>query len=284
MIVLILTTLVENTTTSKSLIPKHGLCLHIKTKNHNILFDLGPDDTFIRNANKLNISIPDIDIVIISHGHKDHGGGLKAFLECNTKAKIYIHKAAFLPYYTSVFGFMKYYIGLDTSLYNNDRIVLTDDNFIIDGNISLFSSIISKHLLPSLNKTLLRKENNKYIKDEFDHEQNLILKEDNKDILIAGCAHNGITNIIEKAEKIIYKELDVVISGLHLFNPVSKKQADRDYIENLSLNLSLKKATFYTCHCTGLEPFNILHEELGNKVKYLSTGQIVMFHDRKSVL
>lgn len=89
---MIVTTLVENSSLSKEYKKKHGLCLNIKTKNHNILFDLGPDDTFIENAKKLNIEIKDIDIVIISHGHKDHGGGLETFLKYNSKAKIYINK------------------------------------------------------------------------------------------------------------------------------------------------------------------------------------------------
>ena len=78
---MVATILVENSTISKDYINKHGLCIHLKTEKHNILFDLGPDDTFIKNAKRLNISIEDIDIVIISHGHKDHGGGLEAFLK-----------------------------------------------------------------------------------------------------------------------------------------------------------------------------------------------------------
>lgn len=54
---------------------QHGLSLYIKTKKHKILFDLGQDSTFIRNAHMLGVDIADIDTVIISHGHYDHGGG-----------------------------------------------------------------------------------------------------------------------------------------------------------------------------------------------------------------
>lgn len=272
---MIITTLVENTTLSKEYTNKHGLSFHIKTKNHSILFDLGPDDSFIKNADKLNIDISEVDIVVISHGHSDHGGGLSAFLNHNKKAKIYIHKNAFGPYYAEILAIGKHYIGLDIKIQNDNRIVLTDDNFNIDDNIYLFSNIEGKELMPSSNKALLRREENKYVQDDFNHEQNLILKEDDKNILIAGCAHNGIINIIAKAEKIIGGSLDSTIGGFHLFDPISKKSDDTAIIEKISEILFAKNTAFYTCHCTGVEPFEILQRKLGNKITYLSTGQVI---------
>ena len=79
--------LLENTSNT-NLKPKHGLCLYIETLKHKILFDLGPDETYIKNAKLKKIDLEEIDIVIISHGHIDHGGGLKSFLKINSKAKI----------------------------------------------------------------------------------------------------------------------------------------------------------------------------------------------------
>lgn len=79
--------LVENTSSSSEYRSEHGLCLYIETPKHKILFDLGQDKLFAENAAKMNIDISDIDTVIISHGHRDHGGGLNKFLELNTKAK-----------------------------------------------------------------------------------------------------------------------------------------------------------------------------------------------------
>jgi len=95
-------TLVENTAISSEYGCKHGLCIYIETPNHKILFDLGPNKLFVENALKMNVDISDIDTVIISHGHKDHGGALKYFLEQNKKAKIYIRKEAFEPHYIKV--------------------------------------------------------------------------------------------------------------------------------------------------------------------------------------
>lgn len=272
---MIVTVLVENSTISKEYKNRHGLCLHIKAKNYNILFDLGPDEIFIKNANKLGIDISDVDIVIISHGHKDHGGGLSEFFKYNNKAKIYINKNAFDEYYTKIIGPIKYYVGLNRNLKNNNRIIFTGNDFAIDDSIHIFSDVNKQYLMPSSNKVLFMKEEGQYKQDFFKHEQNLILKEDNKYILIAGCAHNGIINIIDKAKEIVGKDLDFVISGFHLYNPVSKKRESSAFIDKLSMELSTQRTKFYTCHCTGNIAFKRLKNNLEDKIDYLSSGQII---------
>ena len=79
--------LLENTTESSKLKCKHGLSLYAETEKHKILFDMGPNDFFLRNAETLGVDIADIDIAVISHGHVDHCGGLKYFLGKTRKRK-----------------------------------------------------------------------------------------------------------------------------------------------------------------------------------------------------
>lgn len=90
-----ITVLVENT--SDFLPTRHGLSLYIETELHKILFDMGPDETFLQNAETLGIDLSAADIAFLSHGHYDHGGGLAAFLEINHTAKVYLQKARFSP-------------------------------------------------------------------------------------------------------------------------------------------------------------------------------------------
>lgn len=272
---MIITTLVENSSISKKYTSKHGLCFHIKTKHHTILFDLGPDDTFIKNANKLNIDIKDVDIVIISHGHKDHGGGLKAFLDINSRAKIYISKYGFNHYYASIFTHMNIYVGLNQELKADKRIVFTSDIYHIDDGINLISNVTGNILIPKGNRNLLVKDNNKYILDNFNHEQHLILNESGEHILISGCSHTGIINILQKTEEILGLKIKHIIGGLHLYNPINRKTEDISFIHELGKHLLEKHVKIYTCHCTGLKAFAFLKSTLGNNISTLKTGQVI---------
>ena len=88
-----ITALVENTT-NQGWRTVHGLSLYIETPGHKILFDVGPDDTIFKNAERAGVDLAAVDTLIISHGHSDHGGALKKFLDINHRAKVYIQRSA----------------------------------------------------------------------------------------------------------------------------------------------------------------------------------------------
>ena len=269
-----ITTLVENTKISDEYENKHGLSFHIETEKHNILFDLGPKNTFLTNSKKLNINLEEVDIVVISHGHNDHGGGLEEFLKINNKAKVYIHKDTFNEYY-SMAGIFKKYIGLDKELKKNPRIILTEGDMKIDDELYLFSVVENRHKVSKFNKVLYKRVDGMYLEDDFVHEQSLIITENNKNVLMGGCAHNDIRNIIDKAEVIIGKDLDYVISGFHIFNPSTGISESDLFINTLGDNLNKRNTKFYTCHCTGMRAFKMLEEKLQDKIEYISTGQVL---------
>ncbi len=116
------TALTENTT-EIGLRTEHGLSLYIETDDKKILFDSGQTELFAENAGHLGIDLSSVDMMILSHGHYDHGGGLKKFIEINKKAPIYMSRYAFEPHYNGT----EKYIGLDSSLENSERIIFTDE-------------------------------------------------------------------------------------------------------------------------------------------------------------
>lgn len=258
--------LVENNAMS-GLKSKHGLSLYIETNLHKILFDLGPDGTLFENADKRNIDISNVDTVIISHGHIDHGGALGKFLEYNTSAKVYIQKKAFEPHYSKVM-FAKIPIGLDRSLMYDERIILLDGNCRIDDELFLFRVTDTNRFYSPANSALY----DKFGKDTFQHEQNLIVTE-NKTVLIMGCGHSGIVNIMEEAAK--YHPY-LCIGGFHLFNPLTRKTVRKDLMDGIANELlKYSDMEFYTCHCTGKKAFDYLSGRMKN-MHYMSCGDIIV--------
>ena len=84
------TILSDNRTCNDLLQTEHGLSILLETEHHRILLDTGASDIFIRNAERLGINLSTVDYVFISHGHSDHAGGLKHFMEINDKAKVIV--------------------------------------------------------------------------------------------------------------------------------------------------------------------------------------------------
>ena len=84
---MIVKVLSENTTSSEKFESEHGLSLYIETGTHKVLFDTGSSDLFAKNAEKMGVDIASVDLAVISHGHYDHGGGLKTFLGINNRMK-----------------------------------------------------------------------------------------------------------------------------------------------------------------------------------------------------
>ena len=96
-------TLMENQACG-GLCAARGLSQYIETPKHKIVFDMGPDGGFIQNAKKLGVDLAAVDVAVLSHGHSDHGGGLRAFCEVNSQADVLVHPDAFGDFYAVVPG------------------------------------------------------------------------------------------------------------------------------------------------------------------------------------
>ena len=258
-----ITSLVENTAVSGCR-AKHGLALYIETEKHRLLFDLGPDGTLFENAKTLGVDLAAVDTVILSHGHFDHGGALGRFLELNGKAKVYVQAGAFEPHFTRV-GLVKIPIGLDPALAAHSRVIAVKGDFRIDDELYLFTVPEQTLLHSPMNDVLLREGG----RDDFLHEQNLIVSE-KADVLVMGCGHTGVANILEKAKPFAPS---VCVGGFHLYDPVLRRTAPGSLLEGIASRLNACPDTvFYTCHCTGQKAYRFLSAHTPG-LRYLACGQ-----------
>lgn len=253
-----ITVLTENTVKSDKFESEHGLSLFIETKNHRILFDMGQSDLFTRNAEKLGIDLSTADLAVISHGHYDHGGGLPYFLKINKTAPVYINRQAFEPHLNG----SEKYIGLDISLKSNPRLIFTDDILKIDEDLCLFTcnDREKEFNLGSFGLNMIKDK--KLLPDDFCHEQYLLIKEGEKQVLISGCSHKGVMNITN------WFKPHILIGGFHF----SKLPLD-DTLKEYSETLRSFGTRFYTCHCTGQEQYEFMKQYI-NDLSYISAGDV----------
>lgn len=283
-----ITVLTENTISKNAEISKlhlqgeHGLSLFIQTQNKNILFDMGQTNLFAKNASLLGIDLQTVDFAILSHGHYDHGGlssplpatlkneyfGIEAFAHINQKAPIFINSNAFSQNYNA----NKKYIGLNQELLKSkiaERFIFVQDEKEITQNIKLFSCNSYKKSVATNAFGLMQLQNSTFVPDNFNHEHYLLIQENDKKILISGCSHKGILNIVE------WFKPDFLIGGFHFKSLDVENPCQKLELESYAKKLASYDTKYFTCHCTGTEQFEILKSIMKEKVEYISTGDVI---------
>lgn len=257
---------------------EHGLSLYIEIDGKNILFDTGDSNAFMENARQMNIDLEKVDIVVISHAHSDHTGGLETFLKLNKKAKVYMSEYASSQYYFKK-AFIKKYIGIPKEIFENhmERITLINAVSEIAPNIYLVPNSLERPFsLGESGKDLYVQKEDKMEKDEFQHEMSLVIEAEGKLDIITGCSHNGITNMVENVTKhFTNTKIKSVIGGFHLMGVPFKDRLGEtpEYIENLGEKMATYNIEqIYTVHCTGKKAYKILKDSLGENISYLHTG------------
>jgi 7,8-dihydropterin-6-yl-methyl-4-(beta-D-ribofuranosyl)aminobenzene 5'-phosphate synthase len=277
-----ITTLIENrkNETDVGLEFEWGLSLHIAHNGHSILFDTGSSGAFADNAVLLSVNLKTVDVMVLSHHHFDHGGGLRRFFEVNKDAKVYLAGEANTDCYIRRFKVFKKYIGLDKSLIseNPTRFIFVRKVTEILPNVFIFPKIASNRPKPIGNKRLYLKNNGKLNPDTFDHEIVMAIKDAGKLVVFTGCSHNGILNMIDTAANHFEGiPIKAVIGGFHLvssppFNFVAGRKSE---IEDLAKSiLDYPVDMTYTGHCTGTKAFTILKSVMGSQIADIKTGSV----------
>lgn len=275
--------LIENTKGHDRCAYAHGLSFYVETSKHKLLVDLGPSDAALRNAEALGIDLSKVDAVVLSHGHYDHSGGIMPFANINSDARIYMQETAGADYYADdgerAEGERYRYIGIDKAISGLPQAVKIQGDHRIDDELELFTIRKRSHDLPFTNKRLLIKENGELRRDDFVHEQYLVISEGDKKILISGCAHNGILSILDVFKEKYGAEPDMVISGFHLMKKTGYTDDELRQIISIGTELMRYSTKFVTCHCTGEMAYEIMKNVLGDQLQYVHSGENVEVKD-----
>ncbi len=251
-----LTVLVDNNTLiDRYFTGEPGLCFHIQDGHTNLLLDVGYSDIFIGNANKMKLSLRNLDYLVLSHSHLDHTWGLEPLIRYYTEMKIenIPHRVPVLMGHTELFKTVaapdipeigcllpeeKLRRHFEMSLERTPQWI--SENLVFLGEIPRVNSFEGTH-------TFGRKEG----ADEDDpvpEDSALVYKSSRGLVVITGCSHSGICNIAEYAREVCREErVYDIIGGFHLLSPSEKQiQGTMDYFRQL------KPHVIHPCHCTDL--------------------------------
>lgn len=268
--------LIEDTYLNNGCLFEHGLSFYVETLNHKVLVDAGASDKFMENAMKLNIDLKQVDTLILSHGHYDHSGGIVPFIAINPTARIYIHEKAADDYYSEKPD-RTYYAGIDKKIAELPQTVTIHEDTRIDEELLIFTNVTGRRYWPQGNRKLKKRVNDQLIQDEFEHEQYLTVYAEGREILMSGCAHNGILNILDRYIELNGHEPDAIISGFHMMKSAEYTAEETETIRQTAKELKKYKTKYYTGHCTGEPAFEIMKEILGEQIRYIRSGEEILF-------
>ena len=268
-------TLSENTASANGFHAEWGLSVLAETEEGNVLLDTGNSVSAVQNAERLGIDLAAIDKLVLSHGHADHTGGLRDFLQRrNKEIEIIAHPDVFAlkygkrkgePYHFSGIPFSREELESRGAIFNlTDKPVKVTENIMTTGEVPLvtdFERVVDN---------AFRKVGGELVPDDMKDDQSLVIKTDRGLVVILGCAHRGAVNHLLHAQKITgVKKIHTVIGGCHLFN-ASQEQVDKTVAALRQLDIQQLGVS----HCTGMKPSFAMMQEFGDRFYFNNAGTV----------
>ena len=277
------TVLIENNAPAGSgLAAEHGLSLHLEHRDHPLLLDAGSSGDFAHNAAALGVDLGQVELAALSHGHYDHGDGLRRFFALNDRAKVYIRQGADAPLF-SVDSRGVRYIGVHRDIWEEypDRFVPTQGKVRLMEGLWLTSCTHRDPEFTGKAKNLVyQRGEDDFIPDDYRHEQSLVAETDKGLILFNSCSHAGIVNIVRDVlADFPGQRVYALVGGLHMFSPVgSGMNCTPEYVFAVADELKRLGVTeIHTGHCTGTPALALMQERFGPGCTPMVTGQQFSF-------
>lgn len=265
------TILANNTVEKREVLAEHGLSFYFKYQGREYLFDTGQGEVLFSNAEKMGIDLKNIDTVFLSHGHDDHTGGLKELLQLNPGVRVFAHSEVFLPKYKKVEGELEF-IGseVEKSEVKNFEAAETA--------VAAAAGIYSTGEIPApkesyINPRYVLIKDGQQLTDPFNDDISLYLEAESGIVILLGCSHKGVKNIINEIRaEIGDKKIAAILGGMHLKRKSSKQLEELiDYFREIDFELLVPM------HCTGREAAVKFKEAFNKRVKLASVGDKFKF-------
>jgi 7,8-dihydropterin-6-yl-methyl-4-(beta-D-ribofuranosyl)aminobenzene 5'-phosphate synthase len=259
---------------SSGAIAEHGWSVYLETEQGNFLFDTGGGKAVINNAQCFHKDLSKVKGIILSHKHYDHTGGLFTVLDYTGKVKVYSHPDIFKNSY-SVRNGVERYIGIP---YRKEALESKGAQFIfntgfteIAQGIMLSGEIPRKTSFEKGDANLVLKSEKGYVQDIVPDDQSLIINSKKGLVIVLGCSHSGIVNIINHAiEKTGQSHIHTIFGGTHL-GPASVETRN----ESIEALKRFDIERIGTSHCTGLEAAMYVHQEFGARFFFCNVGTVI---------
>ena len=277
-----ITVVVENTALRDGLISEHGLSLWVETDSGVLLYDTGAGGGLLPNLKKLGLDPLAINCVVLSHGHRDHTGGLAALAALRKRAGLFTHVWCHADVFASHLREEENGMLFDVGTPLRDRAEyekLLVKFYLVDGWANPLEGVTI--LAPIARKTdfegpapalVVLDANGKVIPDPLWDDLAVVLPAGDDIAVITGCAHSGAVNVLLAAEEHTGKKPVLLLGGTHL-GPAPKAQQEKALAE-LAGRKELKVAAG---HCTGAGFVKVLADKLGERALGLSGGQVFEF-------
>lgn len=275
-----LTILVENTVgVPLGLVSEWGLSMYLDFGDERVLFDTGEQGNLVSNAQILGCDLRQIDKVILSHGHYDHTGGLLKFLQYKGRVPIFAHPNLFKAHYGRDFkGKGDKYLGVpfcQPQLESAGAVFLYHKEPVeISAGLWLSGEIPRSSSFERVEDRMIKFEGGQAVPDMILDDLSLFYVTDQGLIILLGCAHSGLVNIIDYAKQVTGESrIRAIIGGTHL-GPASLDQ------QNQTIEY-LKGLPDLTClapnHCTGLSMMSKLASEFSGVFTWAAAGKTLEF-------
>ncbi len=277
-----ITILCENRSLGKrGIIGEHGFSALVEKDNELILMDTGQGLGLKPNAKILNINLSDIRKIVLSHGHYDHTGGLDAFAGQKGILDIYAHPDVFKPKFKGKDEGEKEerFIGLKHSpasleKHLNAKVHLLKEFTKISNGIYFSGEIPRLTDFEQTDKRLLVKQGDDFITDPLTDDAALLIETESGPVILTGCAHSGIVNIMHHfSKKTGHMAFHAVIGGTHLgfLNSDDQLEKTMDIFDQYRLKL------IAVSHCTGNEAAAACYSRFKEKFAFANAGWRVQF-------